>query len=42
MPPTTAVLTAPETGTVIRPIHTYFEEQAVQIEALREVRCPAT
>lgn len=37
MPPTTAVLTAPEPGTVIRPIHTYSEEQAAQIEALREV-----
>lgn len=37
MPPTTAVLTAPELGTVIAPIHAYSEDQAAQIEALREV-----
>lgn len=37
MPPTTAVLTAPESGTVIKPIHTYSAEQAAQIEVLREV-----
>lgn len=37
MSPTALVLTAPEPGTVIAPIHTYSEEQAAQIEALREV-----
>lgn len=37
MPPTTVVLTAPEQGTVIRPVYVYSEEQTTQIEALREV-----
>ena len=42
MPPTTAVLTVPEPGTVIKPIHTYSEEQSAQIEAFREVSCLTT
>jgi len=36
MPPTTALLTEPELGTIIKPIHKYTEEQTAQIEALRE------
>ena len=39
MPTTTAVLTVPEPGTVIRPIYTYSEEQTAQIEELQKVRC---
>jgi hypothetical protein len=37
---TTKIITSPAAGTQIKPIHTYTDEQRVQIDALREVGIP--